>query len=169
MLIQVKSSELKNLRKKWWEEQNHKCPILDIEIPFEQSSQDHQHKLKTELADETGKGILRGCIDRNVNAFLGKLENAYKRYGLHKYIKLPTLLRKLADYLENNRIHEEVKYIHPNEAPPKLKLTKSSYKKLVKVIDGKQKIPDYKDKKNNLTKPLARLFKKYGVEPKFYS
>lgn len=169
MLIHVKSSELRELRKKWWEEQNGKCPILDIEISFEQSCQDHQHKLKSELADETGKGCLRGCIDRNVNAFLGKIENAYKRYGLHNYMELPTLLRKLADYLDNNRIHEEVKYIHPNEAPPKPKLTKRSYQKLVKAVAGKQKVPEFKDKKNNFSNSLEKLFEKYGVKPEFYS
>lgn len=169
MLIQVKSSELQSLRKKWYTEQDGKCPILDQKVPFEHTSIDHQHKLKDEPADETGRGCLRGCIDRNVNAFLGKIENAYKRYGLHKFIKLSTLLRKLADYLDNNRVHAETKYIHPNEAPPAKKLTKQSYNRLIKAIDGKQKVPPFKDKKNNFTKPLEKLFEKYGVEPEFYS
>jgi hypothetical protein len=168
MLKQVKSSELKSLRKKWYDEQDGKCPILEQEVPFEQTAMDHQHKLKDEAADETGKGIIRGCIDRNVNAFLGKIENAYKRYGLHKFVELPTLLRKLADYLDKNRIHEDIQYIHPNEAPPKKKLTKNSYKKLVKAVAGTQKVPEYKDKKNNLSKPLERLFEKYGIVPEFY-
>jgi len=169
MLKQVKNSELRILRREWYDEQNGICPILEQEVAFEVTCMDHQHKLKADEADETGKGILRGCIDRNVNAFLGKIENAYKRYGLHKFIELPTLLRKLADYLDTNRIHREVKYIHPNEAPPKKKLTKNSYKKLLKAVAGKQKVPEYKDKKNNFSKPLEKLFLKYEIEPAFYS
>jgi hypothetical protein len=44
---------------------------------------------------------------------------------------------------------------------------KSSYNKLVKVIDGKQVVPEFKQKKGNLTKPLEKLFEKYGVIPEF--
>ncbi len=168
MLVQLKSSELKDLRKKWHDEQNGICPILKQEIAFEDTVCDHQHKLKAEEADETGKGICRGCISRYANAMEGKITNNYKRYGLDKYMDIPDFLRSLADYLEHNKIDEEVKYIHPNEAPSKPKLKKASYNKLIKAVDGKQKVPDFKDKKGNFTKPLQKLFEKYDVTPEFY-
>ena len=44
---------------------------------------------------------------------------------------------------------------------------KSSYNKLVKEINGKQKVPEFKQKKGNLTAPLKKLFEKYNIEPQF--
>ena len=44
---------------------------------------------------------------------------------------------------------------------------KSSYNELTKAIDGRQAIPEFKQKRGNLTKPLEKLFVKYNIEPKF--
>tara|TARA_R110002020_G_scaffold441478_2_gene652268 strand:- start:7507 stop:8004 length:498 start_codon:yes stop_codon:yes gene_type:complete len=165
MLVQLKQGDLKKLRKKWYDEQNGICPILKCEIPFDRTCVDHQHKLKAELADETGKGICRGCIDRSANALEGKISNNFKRLGLNKYTDLPSFLRNLADYLDENKIQEDTQYIHPNEAPPKPKVKKSSYNKLVKAVNKQQKVPKYT---GNLSKNLKALYEKYNLEPEFY-
>jgi hypothetical protein len=165
MLIQLKHKQLKELRERWHKEQNGVCPILKVPIPLDQMVIDHQHKLKAELADETGKGLCRGCIDRFANALEGKISNNFKRLGLNKHTDLPSFLRNLADYLEDNKIHTDEKYIHPNEAPPKPKLKKSNYNKLVKLIGEKQKVPKYT---GNLSKRLKALYEKYDLDPEFY-
>ena len=166
-MIQLESKEIKSLKEKWHKEQNNICPLLKQEFPLDKMVLDHQHKLKAELPDETGKGLCRGAIQFQANALEGKFTNAFKRLGLDKYIDMVDFLRNLADYLEHNKIHEGEHYIHPTEKPRKPILMKSSYNKLVKAIDGKQKVPDYKQKRGNLTKALEKLFEKYGVEPEF--
>ena len=165
MLKQVKQKDLRDLRRKWHDEQNGICPILKVPIPFEQTVVDHQHKLKAELADETGKGLCRGAIDRFANALEGKITNNFKRLGLNKYIELPEFLRNLADYLETNKIHEEEQFIHPREAPARPKLKKSNYNKLVKVVSGKQKVPKYT---GNASKGILKLYENYSVRPEYY-
>jgi hypothetical protein len=166
-MIQLKQSDLKIIREKWFNEQNGICPLLGNEYPLSEFCVDHQHKLVKELADESGKGLCRGAIQFQANALEGKITNSFKRLGLEKHIDLVSFLRNLADYLENNKIHTDEKLIHPNEAPRKQTLTKSSYNKLVKTIDGKQKVPPYKDKRGNLSKPLEKLFIKYNIEITF--
>ena len=42
---------------------------------------------------------------------------------------------------------------------------KSSYNKLLKAVNGKQKVPSYNGK---FTKKLELLFNKYEVEPLFH-
>lgn len=162
---QLKRADLKGLRLKWFTENKGICPILKKEYPIEDFCIDHQHKLKNELPDETGKGLCRGSIHLQANSLEGKILKSFNRLGLKKHIDLVSYLRNLADYLESNKIHTEEKLIHPNEAPLKKKLMKSSYNKLVKAINGKQSIPEYKDKRGNLSEPLKKLFIKYNIEP----
>jgi len=162
-MIQLEQKDIKVLREKWHKEQNNICPVLKQEFPVDVMSLDHQHKLKSELPDETGKGLCRGTIHFQANIMEGKILSDFKRVGLEKMIDIVDFLRNLADYLEYNKIQEGEYYIHPSEKPRKLTLTKTSYNKLVKAIDGKQKVPPYKAKRGNLTKPLERLFEKYDV------
>lgn len=165
-LIQLKQKDLKDIKTKWWEENNKECPILKLEFPLNDMVIDHQHKLKSELPDSTGKGICRGSIQRFANALEGKIWNNFKRMGLDRHISLPEFLRNLADYLEKNKINEDILYIHPLEEPKKPKLTKVSYNKLCKEIklDGKV-LPKYS---TTLTKQLEKLFIKYNIQPEFY-
>ncbi len=127
---------------------------------------DHFHGLKSELPDESGKGLCRGVLHKQANSIEGKITNAFKRYGGDKHIDLISFLRNLADYLESNKIHTDEKWIHPTEEPKNPKLMKSSYNKLVKAISGKQKVPPYNGK---LTKQLEKLYEKYGIEPELQS
>ncbi len=165
-MIQLEQKEIKQLKEKWHNEQNGICPLLNLEFDLDKMVLDHQHKLKAELPDETGKGLCRGAIQFQANALEGKFTNAFKRLGLEKYISMPDFLRNLADYLEHNKIQEGELYIHPTEKPRKPILMKSSYNKLVKEINGKQKVPPYANKQK-LTKTLERLFEKYELEPEF--
>ena len=162
---QLKVNDLKPLRLKWFKEQNGICPILKKIYPVASFCVDHQHKLVNELPDETGKGLCRGAIHFQANALEGKIGNAFKRLGLHKHIELTEYLRNLADYLEDNKIHQGEQLIHPSESPRKLRLMKSSYNELMKASAGRCVLPDYKDKRGNLSKPLERLFTEYGTTP----
>lgn len=166
MIVQLEQKDLKILKEKWYQEQKGICPILEKEYPFEEFVIDHLHTLVKENPDEeTGKGFVRGAIQFQANALEGRILGDFKRLGLEKHTDIVTFLRNLADYLENNRFHtEQEKYIHPNEKPRKPILTKRCYNKLLKAVDGKQKIPPYKEKRGNLTKPLEKLFEKYNIE-----
>lgn len=164
VLQQLKQKDLPALRLKWYKEQGGKCPIFGNEYPIEDCTLDHQHKLKAELPDESGKGLCRGVLHKQANSIEGKVTNAFKRYGGDKHTDIVTFLRNLADYLESNKIHTEEQWIHPTEEPKQPKLTKASYNKLVKAIGGKQKVPPYTGK---LTKQLEILFEKFGVSPDF--
>jgi hypothetical protein len=162
---QLKQKDIKALREKWHEDQSKICPLFGNEYSHDEMTLDHFHALKSDGPDEkTGRGLCRGSIHKQANAIEGKITNAFRRYGGDKHIDLPTFLRNLADYLESNKSHTDEKYIHPTEEPKSPKLMKSSYNKLVKAVNGKQKVPAYTGK---FTKGIERLFEKYKVEPQF--
>jgi len=167
--IQLKSKEIKDLKIKWVKELDFICPLLNEKFDVDSFVLDHYHQLKKLEPDlVSGKGYCRNVLHNSANQFEGKVMSIYKRFGLEQYIDLPTLLRRLANYLECNRFHtDEIVYIHPSEAPLKPILTKRCYNKLVKVVDGKQKIPEYKEKRGNFTKSLEKLYIKYGIDPEF--
>lgn len=164
VIRQLKQKDLPALREKWFKEQGGKCPLFGKEYPLSEFVVDHRHKLKSELPDESGKGLCRGVIHKQANSIEGKITNAFKRYGGDAHIDIVSFLRNLADYLELNKIHSEEKWIHPLEEPKNPKLKKVSYNKLVKAISGKQKIPEYNGK---FTKKLEILFDKYNIVPEF--
>ncbi len=49
-IIQLKASDIKPLKERWYEEQNGICLILKKEYPLEKFVVDHLHKLKSEEA-----------------------------------------------------------------------------------------------------------------------
>lgn len=144
------------------------CPILKEPFDEKEMVVDHIHKKHANILKSEFPGHIRGVIHRQVNSFEGKIANLMIRLGLHKFdITLPELLRNMAQYLEK----EPYPYLHPSEAPKSKRLKKSSYNKLVKTIKqskGKHpKIAEY-PKSQKLTKPLERLFERFGIEPEFY-
>lgn len=163
-IIQLKSNDLKPLKEKWHIEQNFICPILKKEVPLDKLVVDHLHKLKSEEPGVDGKGCCRGAIEFRANALEGKITNNFKRLGLDKEIDLPSFLRNLADYLENNHLNDDVLYIHPTEVSRDPKVSKKNYNKLKKLYVGKAKFPEYPNS-GKLTKPIEKLFKEYEVEP----
>jgi len=83
------SSKLKE-----WRQQNlpKVCPIFKCVI--NDSVVDHCHDT----------GMIRGVLHRQSNAWAGKIENSWKRFGRNNSkATLPEALRALADYLENAR------------------------------------------------------------------
>jgi len=167
-LVQLKQSELAEWRKKKHEEQNGICPVLGIPVPLEQCAADHKHRTKAEKIGENGSSLLRGVLHLQCNSFEGKITNAFRRLGLHKFgIPIWTILRNLADYLEFSRTN----LIHPSEKEKPKKILKSCYNSLVKIIklkNKKEKIPPY-PKSGRLTIKLEELFLKYSVPIKYYA
>lgn len=152
---QLRYKDIPSLRERLLIKQNFTCPICKKTIKT--PALDHQHKKKI-----NGSGLVRGVLCSNCNVLLGKVENNCTRYGISQS-QLPYVLTNMSKYLKK----KQLPYIHPSEAkkPPKLK--KSSYNKLKKTVEGKQKIPPY-PKSKKLTKQLKLLFDKYGITPEFY-
>lgn len=74
-----------------WRERNKpsRCPINQSEMT--DCVVDHCHQ----------SGEIRGVLHRQSNAFLGKVENAWKRYASSSSeVPLPEALRRMADYIE---------------------------------------------------------------------
>ena len=160
-LKQITASGLKKLRHKQWLKQNKTCPILNQIIEYKDATLDHKHKTKKEIIGEDGKGLLRGVLHFQANSWEGKVTNAFKRYGLHKFdISLTQALRNLADYIESPPMPPE--YIHPNERVFE-KIGKRDFNKICKYYfefyPRRTKLPAY-PKSGKMTKELKILLKK---------
>ena len=132
----LSQSNLKDYRLQKLEE-NDICPILKIKLTNETSVVDHKHRQrKSDIINEENGGLIRGIINRFVNSYMGKIENNYKRYGLHRYISLPDLLRNIADYIENPPLYKD-QLIHPNEKYPEKKIGKREFKKFKEYLISK--------------------------------
>jgi hypothetical protein len=95
------ATDVKRVREQLTKEQNNKCLVTGLDIPPKQHVLDHAHD---------DKQLVRGVLHRQVNAFLGKAENAYMRLMQWWYPNdLPTLMRECADYLERE---EDTRFRH---------------------------------------------------------
>jgi Recombination endonuclease VII len=93
--------DVKEARLKLLEKQGGKDPITNETIPDKQSVLDHDHKTQ----------YVRAVLHRQINVFVGKIENAFTRYISWWYNgTLPQLLRGVADYLDKEQPRE---YVHP--------------------------------------------------------
>lgn len=160
-LVQLTYAAFKNLRGQQWLKQNKTCPILKQPLPYNKAVFDHKHKLKAETIGQDGKGLLRGVVHNQANVMEGKITNMYKRYGLHKLISLPELLRNIADYIENPPM--EQKYIHPMERPKEKALGKRDFNKICKyyfyIYPDRKTLPVY-PKRGKTNKVFDELLKK---------
>jgi hypothetical protein len=167
-MIQIQQKDLAKFRKKFHKKQKQICPIFKQKAPLEKMVVDHKHRRKKDPVGKDGKGLIRGIIHSQANVLEGKISNAYIRYGLHKFIDLPSFLRNLADYLEHPPLG--YKFIHPSEKAKSPKLSKRSYNKLVKLhkenLGKAPKLVDF-PKSGKLTKPLKRLYDFYDLKPEF--
>jgi hypothetical protein len=172
---EMKQKDIKPLKEKIWLQNNKKCPILDVEIPLDKMVLDHAHKKKEEDYSEN-KGVIRTALEFRINAFFGKIENSFKRYGLDKDYDLAYILRKGADYFDEGAYVDEegYHYIHPNEIPKPRKLSKRNYNKCKKLYNEEEFIPKRKNQKKKPfpeypksakpTKELIELFERFGIE-----
>ena len=94
-------TDVKHVREKLTKEQNNKCLVTGLDIPPKQHVLDHAHD---------DNQLVRGVLHRQVNAFLGKAENAFMRLMQWWYPNdLPALMRECADYLERE---EDTRFRH---------------------------------------------------------
>lgn len=120
------ATDVKKIREKILDEQDGKCAILGIQIRPERTPVlDHQHD------DEQ---FVRGVLEREVNAFLGTSENAYKRFlGYWCSVPLPDVLRACASYLERP---SNTRYRHPDHLKKlKTKFNSLSAKQMKQVLE----------------------------------
>ena len=159
ILTQLELKDIKPLREKLNSAQNNICPIINL--PIDISVLDHQHKSKKEVIGINGAGLIRGVLDFRANAWEGKVNNSFIRWGLHKVMDLPTALRNLADYLEQ----ENLPFIHPSEKPKVKKLMKRPFNKIKKIHDIKY--PKRKKlmypKSGKPTKIIIELAKSFNI------
>jgi len=159
-LKQITYAELKKLRLEQFKKQNEICPILQQKIDYKDAVFDHCHKTKAEVLGEGGKGLLRGVIHNLANVMEGKVTRTYRRYGLHKLIPLPSLLRNLAFYLDNPPMKPE--YVHPNERVFE-KIGKREFNKICKsyfkIYPNRKNLPKF-PKSGKITKELKILLNK---------
>ena len=129
---EMKQKDIKILKEKIWRANDKKCPVLQREVPLDKMVLDHIHKRK---ADEyaVDRGTIRTALEFRVNAFFGKIENAYKRYGLKDEMPLSDLLRAGSEYLEEEPYSEDgVYFIHPSEVPKREQVKTREYKRVAK-------------------------------------
>ena len=89
-------------------EQQGKCAALGIVIPKDRTAVlDHNHFVDDQL--------VRGVLEREMNAFTGVCENAHRRF-LSYWLPtpLPDVLRSLAAYLERSGGTPDTRWRHPN-------------------------------------------------------
>ena len=143
--IFITQKELKTFRLRQFKLQGRWCPILEQQIRFKDSVVDHKHKRKEEqYGGPEGKGLIRGILHFQANVMEGKIVRLYKRYGLSKFIGLPTLLRNIASYIEQPVSRPY--YVHPSAIP---KVKKQTLKKVDsnrvfkywKMIHPRRKLP----------------------------
>ena len=121
------TNDIKRIRELILKEQDGFCAVTGLKIPDKQSVTDHAHD------DEQ---LVRGILHRQINAWIGKAENAHTRLIKWWYPNdLPTLMRLCADYLEK----EPTKYRHNNwikKIQTKFNQLSESQKKVVlKVLE----------------------------------
>lgn len=160
----LKASELKPLKEELHEAQGGICPILGIPVPLEDMVVDHKHAKKSIPLGENGNGCARGAISRFANIVEGKAANAYIRTGLEKTgVPLSTILRNLADYLDNPPAPPGL--VHPTEVPKEKKLGKRVFNQIAKLYlaDNPTRKPLEYPKSGKPTKQIKELAEKYQI------
>src|SRR5690606_38061756 len=150
---QLLHSQVQFIRNSLLEKQSGLCPVCKRLVVM--PTLDHYHSKK-----HFGSGLVRGTLCNTCNRIVGVIENHFFRNNID-YSDGLNVLRNIADYILESR----TRYIHTSEKPKSPRLMNSSYNKLVKVIDGKQKVPPYTKR---FSRKLELLFSKYKVEPTFY-
>ena len=158
-LIQLKHKDVKILKEKLHRRQNDICPLLGVEFPSDEMVLDHKHKRKDDPIGINGDGLVRGAVHKFANRLEGKVSKFYVRYAFGRHIDLPSLLRNLADYIENPPC--EQKYIHPSEKKKEI-LMKSVFNKINKEF--KIRNPEKRDLTYPASKKPTKKIKELAAE-----
>ena len=144
--VQLKFSEIAELRAKLLVKQNGVCPMCKRKVVKE--NLDHSHLT----------GLVRATLCRGCNMYLGKIENNAVRNGIPMKL-VPDVLRNTAVYLEQPHLP----YIHPTEKPKEPKFSKLEFNKMKKwylLKFPKRKALVY-PKSGKLTKVLQDIYEEY--------
>lgn len=168
-IIQLKSSELSQLRQELANQNNNKCPLCNRSFEDVPAALDHKHKLKSEKnGGEMSLGLCRGTLCVYCNSVEGKLLHDLARYGKIRdnskegQRAICNWLRKLADYYEQ----KPLRYIHPSEKEKEPFLQKSEYNKLKKrSMELEIKYPEY-PKSKKYTKDIVNWIEKIKKDKK---
>ena len=105
----LKYAEIKPTREQKLKEQNGICAICGQPVALEQAALDHNHTT----------GAIRQVLHLSCNAFLGKIENNYRRFGV---TDLEKFLSGVASYLERHAYVEPGALVrHPTHKTPEEK------------------------------------------------
>lgn len=106
------ASDVKKIRDKILKEQEGNCAVTKTSV--QKPCLDHDHESM----------LVRGVLSHGINTFVGHIENAYKRrVQWWCDMKLPELLRLVADYLDRKHPQD---YYHPSW----IKKAKTEFNKL---------------------------------------
>lgn len=87
----LKQREIKEWRRKMYEDQGGKCLLCGCHIEQDKAVLDHCHS----------SGFIRGTLHSGCNALLGKVENNYKRVGMSKE-QLNGFAPSILEYIEGD-------------------------------------------------------------------
>lgn len=151
------TADTKRVREELLEIQEGRCAITNLPIPDKQAVLDHDHETQ----------FVRAVLHRQVNAMLGKMENAHKRYKVgYQPMDLPTFLEACAKYLRlqsfRNKHSKESRRVHPAW----LKKVKTEFNKLnTKQMD--LVLVDLNGKSQKNTVERKNLFAKLILQREF--
>lgn len=110
-------------------------------------------------------GYCRGVLDSSTNCFLGKVENAFKRYMKYQNLTLRDVLPRLVDYIEDYPL-KSLEIMHPKAVSLNIRkfgrYNAKTQEQILKIINvPSSEIANCKTKKDRL-----KLYKKYLLEDK---
>lgn len=164
-LKQLKSKDIKTVKEEILEKQEFKCAICGAPLTLDKAVLDHQHKIKkSDPNGENNNGLVRGVLCNFCNPLEGRLFN-----NMFRYKQLKTDAERI-EWLQNLiEYYKQPKYplIHPTEEVKEPQISKRNFNKLSKLYKSKypQKKPLEYPKSGKLTKPLAKLFEEFDVNP----
>ena len=151
--------EANDLKLELLEKQGFSCPITGYRLTMGNAALDHCH--------ETGQ--IRGPIFGGANRMLR--ESQWVRFGIRRE-DIPSVLRKMADYLER----PQLEILHHTCRKREPYLQRLSFLQLEKEIKKSGKPPAwfrYSTRNGKaaqkMNAKLQALFDKYGIVPRFYA
>lgn len=112
-------------------------------------------------------GFCRGVLDASTNCFLGKVENAYKRYIKHQNVSLEDTLYFLVRYLDNPPIINKVgEIVHPKSVQLNIRkfgrLNAKVQEQSLKILN----VPSAEISNCKTKADRVKLYKKYFLHDK---